>query len=83
MVAIWWLTNLARVGLSPTGIIDLARPHTPLIYPTYCVHLAIALSELRKPEKACDELQMAVKIDQFGQETRRIDDLQEIIGICS
>jgi hypothetical protein len=31
MFAIWWLTYLARVGLSPTGIIDLARTHTPFI----------------------------------------------------
>jgi len=29
MLAIWWLTYLARTGLSPAGIIDLARPHTP------------------------------------------------------
>ena len=33
MFTIWWLTYLARVGLSPTGIIDLARPHTPNINP--------------------------------------------------
>jgi hypothetical protein len=33
MFAIWWLTYLARVGLSPTGIIDLARTHTPFIAP--------------------------------------------------
>ncbi len=32
MVAIWWLTYLARVGFPPTGIIDLARPHTPIFY---------------------------------------------------
>jgi len=31
MFTIWWLTYLARAGLSPAGIIDLARPHTPLI----------------------------------------------------
>ncbi len=30
MVAIWWLAYLARAGLSPAGIIDLAR-HTPLV----------------------------------------------------
>jgi len=28
MFAIWWLTYPARAGLSPAGIIDLARPHT-------------------------------------------------------
>jgi len=28
MFTIWWLTYLARTGLSPAGIIDLARPHT-------------------------------------------------------
>ncbi|MBT6419154.1 MAG: hypothetical protein HOK14_02230, partial [Gammaproteobacteria bacterium] len=31
MLAIWWLTYLARAGLSPAGIIDLARPHTLLV----------------------------------------------------
>ena len=31
MFTIWWLTYLARAGLSPAGIIDLARPHTPII----------------------------------------------------
>ncbi|MBT3812174.1 MAG: hypothetical protein HON51_07725 [Gammaproteobacteria bacterium] len=31
MLAIWWLTYLARTGMTPAGIIDLARPHTPLI----------------------------------------------------
>ncbi|MBT5221764.1 MAG: hypothetical protein HOM15_02865, partial [Gammaproteobacteria bacterium] len=30
MLTIWWLTYLARAGLSPAGIIDLARTHTPL-----------------------------------------------------
>mgnify|MGYP001048227403 FL=1 len=33
MIAIWWLTYLTRVGNSPTGTIDLARPHTPIFYP--------------------------------------------------
>ena len=32
MVTIWWLTYLARAGLSPAGIIDLARPHTLFIF---------------------------------------------------
>jgi len=31
MFTIWWLTYLTRVGLPPAGIIDLARPHTPII----------------------------------------------------
>ena len=31
MFATWWLTYLARAGLSPAGIIDLARPHTLFI----------------------------------------------------
>ena len=31
MLATRWLTYLAGTGFSPTGIIDLARPHTPLI----------------------------------------------------
>ncbi|MBT6576810.1 MAG: hypothetical protein HON51_11430 [Gammaproteobacteria bacterium] len=32
MLAIWWLTYLTRAGMTPTGIIDLARPHTPLVF---------------------------------------------------
>jgi len=32
MFAIWWLTYLARTGIPPAGIIDLARPHTPSIF---------------------------------------------------
>jgi hypothetical protein len=51
--------------------------------PTYRVHLAIALNELGKPEEACDELKTAAKIDQFGQETGRINNMQKIIGICN
>jgi len=35
MLAIWWLTYLARAGISPAGIIDLARPHTPLVFAIY------------------------------------------------
>ncbi len=31
MFAIRWLTYLAGTGLTPAGIIDLARPHTLLI----------------------------------------------------
>ena len=31
MLAIRWLACLAGVGLTPTGINDLARPHTPII----------------------------------------------------
>ena len=31
MLAIRWLTYLAGTGFPPAGIIDLARPHTPLI----------------------------------------------------
>jgi hypothetical protein len=30
MFTIWWLTYLTRVGFPPTGIIDLARPHSTL-----------------------------------------------------
>jgi len=32
MLIIWCLTYLARAGLSPAGIIDLAQPHTPVIW---------------------------------------------------
>ena len=35
MLTIWWLTYLARAGLSPAGIIDLARPHTLLVFLYY------------------------------------------------
>jgi len=31
MFATRWLTYLAGTGFSPAGIIDLARPHSPLI----------------------------------------------------
>jgi len=31
MFATQWLTCLAGTGFSPAGIIDLARPHSPLI----------------------------------------------------
>ena len=31
MFAIRWLTYLAGTGFPPAGIIDLARPHTPLV----------------------------------------------------
>lgn len=31
MLATRWMAYLAGTGISPTGIIDLARPHTPLI----------------------------------------------------
>jgi len=43
MFTIWWLTYLARAGLSPAGIIDLARPHTPLIPPNLSNDLKIEL----------------------------------------
>ena len=32
MFTIRWLTYLAGAGLSPAGIIDLARPHTPFLF---------------------------------------------------
>ena len=32
MIATRWVTSLAGTGFTPVGIIDLARPHTPLIY---------------------------------------------------
>ncbi len=80
-----WTISAARTRLSQVlrKIIRARLMGDPIIYPTYCVHLAIALSELGKPEEACDELQMAVNIDQFGQETRRINNMRKIIGICS
>ena len=31
MIATRWVTSLAGTGFTPVGIIDLARPHTPLI----------------------------------------------------
>jgi hypothetical protein len=31
MFATRWLTCLAGAGVSPAGIIDLARPHTPYV----------------------------------------------------
>ncbi len=34
MLAIWWLTYLTRVGITPTGIIDLARPYTHFFFMT-------------------------------------------------
>jgi len=37
MFATRWLTYLAGTGFSPAGIIDLARPHTPLISILCCV----------------------------------------------
>jgi len=55
MFTIWWLTYLARAGLSPAGIIDLARPHTPwfsfitaMIYfflNTYLIQEQVVLAE--------------------------------------
>jgi hypothetical protein len=33
MFTIRWLTNLAGERLTPAGIIDVARPHTPVIDP--------------------------------------------------
>ena len=39
MLAIRWLTCLAGAGVPPAGIIDLARPHSPIIvssYQRYC-----------------------------------------------
>jgi hypothetical protein len=51
MFAIWWLTYLARVGLSPTGIIDLARTHTPFILGVpvqFLVNRAIRNTKLRE-----------------------------------
>ncbi len=35
MFATRWLTYLAGTGVSPAGIIDLARPHTPIILVVY------------------------------------------------
>jgi hypothetical protein len=32
MVATQLLTNLAGTGFTPAGIIDLARPHTPILF---------------------------------------------------
>ena len=31
MIATRWVTSLAGTGFTPVGIIDLARPHTPLL----------------------------------------------------
>ena len=45
MITIWWLTYLARVGFTPTGIIDLARPHTPLI--SFRVHHHLDIRSIR------------------------------------
>jgi len=39
MLATRWLTCLAGTGVSPAGIIDLARPHPPLII--FCSDIAL------------------------------------------
>jgi len=44
MLTIWWLTYLTREGLSPAGIIDLARPHTPW----YCSMILVILQWITK-----------------------------------
>ena len=41
--AIRWLTYLAGTGFPPAGIIDLARPHTPLVSKTLPIRVYIYL----------------------------------------
>ncbi|MEE9424784.1 MAG: hypothetical protein V3V18_07365 [Methylococcales bacterium] len=51
--------------------------------PMYRVHLAMVLHNLGKPQEACDELEMAMKIDRFGKEARKINELQYQISVCN
>ena len=47
MIATRWVTSLAGTGFTPVGIIDLARPHTPLIaqvHPREVVKQALQLN---------------------------------------
>ncbi|WP_428357061.1 transposase [Methyloprofundus sp.] len=51
MLTIWWLTYLARAGLSPAGIIDLARPHTPLVLLREAVQGLVATARNELPDR--------------------------------
>jgi tetratricopeptide (TPR) repeat protein len=51
--------------------------------PMYRVHLAMVLHNLGKLQEACDELRVAMKIDRFGKEARKINKLQNQIGVCN
>ncbi len=43
----------------------------------------MVLHNLGQPQETCDELRMAMKIDRFGKEARKINKLQNQIGVCN
>ena len=49
MFTIWWLTYLARTGLPPAGIFDLARPHTPWFLLIMLRTTAMIVDKLQSP----------------------------------
>ena len=75
MLTTWWLTYLARAGLSPAGIIDLARPH--ILLAGKCRDTFISL------KKTCRKLGASFwqyLIDRHGMGEQIIPPLQNIIA---